>query len=247
MNQTQDRGVIEIDLLELLYLLRDKILILIAACILCGAIGYSYTAFLIKPVYSATSKLYILTQSTSLTSLADIQIGTQLTQDYMELIKGRVIVEQVTKNLNLNYSYEETLRQLTISNPSNTRILYITIHAYDPETAKMIADEFADVSREVISQIMSTDKPNVVEYGYASDKPINKHVARNTLLGAVLGLILSAACVIIVYLLDDTIKSSEDIEKYLSLNMLAAIPISQGEKATARRDKRKRKAGGRRA
>jgi len=239
MNQKQD--VIEIDLLEILYLLLDKLLILIAAGIICAAVGFSYTTFLVRPIYSATSKLYILTQSTSLTSLADIQVGTQLTQDYMELIKGRTVVEKVTSNLNMNHTYEQMLKQMTIQNPSNTRILSITINDYDPDTAKVIADEFANVSRAVISDIMHTDEPSIVEYGYASDKPVNVHVARNALLGGLLGVMLCAAIIITRYLLNDTIKSSDDIEKYLDINMLAAIPMSSDERATARKDKLKRR------
>ncbi|MBO6016021.1 MAG: hypothetical protein J6P60_05480 [Lachnospiraceae bacterium] len=239
MNQRQE--TIEIDLLELFYLLIDKIIFLLVAAILCGALGFGYTAFLTRPVYSATSKLYILTQSTSLTSLADIQVGTQLTQDYMELIKGRTVVEKVIGNLHLQHSYEEMLKQMSIQNPSNTRILSITISDYDSQTAKVIADEFANVSRKVISDIMHTDEPSIVEYGYASEKPVNIHIARNTLLGAMLGAILCAAFFIMRYLLNDTIKSSDDIEKYLGINMLAAIPIAAEEKATARRDKLKRK------
>ena len=89
MNQSIENNEVEIDLLEIFYLLRSKLLLLCFVAVMSAAIGFSYTQFIVKPMYSSTSQLYILTQSTSLTSLADIQIGTQLTQDYMELIKSR--------------------------------------------------------------------------------------------------------------------------------------------------------------
>lgn len=230
MNQNIENNEIEIDLIELLYLLRSKLAALIIAAIVCAAAGFSYTAFVVQPLYSSTSQLYILTQSTSLTSLADIQVGTQLTQDYMELIKSRPVVEEVIENLKLDSTYEEMLEQLTVDNPSNTRILKISAKSDEPKTAKAIADEFADVSKQRISQIMCTDEPSVVAYGYASDKPVNVPTAKNTVIGGLLGALLAAAVVIVLYLLNDTIQSSEDIEKYLGLNTLAAIPLQGGEK-----------------
>lgn len=239
MNQNVENNEIEIDLLEIFYLLRSKLLLLCFAAVVCGAIGFSYTNFVVQPMYSSTSQLYILTQSTSLTSLADIQVGTQLTQDYMELIKSRPVVDEVIKNLGLDSDYEELLEQLSIDNPSNTRILKITATADEPELAKKIADEFAQVSKKSISQIMCTDEPSVVAYGYASDKPVNVHVAKNTLIGGLLGLLLVAAVVIVHYLLNDTIQSSDDIEKYLGLNTLAAIPLQAGDKKTKKKVKKK--------
>ena len=81
MNQNVDNNETEIDLVEIFYLLRSKLLLLIFSAVVFAAIGLTYTEFVVTPMYSSTSQLYILSQSTSLTSLADIQIGTQLTQD----------------------------------------------------------------------------------------------------------------------------------------------------------------------
>lgn len=180
MNQSIENNEVEIDLLEIFYLLRSKLLLLCFVAVMSAAIGFSYTQFIVKPMYSSTSQLYILTQSTSLTSLADIQIGTQLTQDYMELTKSRPVVDEVINNLELDSNYEEVLKQLAVDNPSNTRILKITATSEEPQMAKKIADEFAKVSQKSISQIMCTDEPSVVAYGYVSNEPINVHVAKNT-------------------------------------------------------------------
>lgn len=230
MNQNVENNEIEIDLMELLYLLRSKLAALIIAAVVCAVAGFTYTEFVVQPLYSSTSQLYILTKSTSLTSLADIQVGTSLTQDYLELIKSRPVVEEVIENLKLDCTYEDMLEMLAVDNPSNTRILKITIESEQPKTAKAIADEFANVSKQRISQIMCTDEPSVVAYGYASDEPVNVPTAKNTVIGGLLGVLLAAAVIIVLYLLNDTIQSSEDVEKYLGLNTLAAIPLQEGEK-----------------
>lgn len=230
MKQQMEGNEIEIDLLELFYLLKEKLFFLIISACVCAVAAFTYVIFVIQPLYSSTSQLYILTKSTSLTSLADIQVGTQLTQDYLELIKSRPVVEEVMENLKMDSAYEEVLKQLTVDNPTNTRILKITARAEEPKTAKAIADEFAEVSRKQISQIMCTDEPSVVAYGYASDVPVNVHILKSTVIGALFGILIAAAAVVGLYLLNDTIQSSEDVEKYLGLNTLAAVPLQEGGK-----------------
>ena len=222
----------EIDLLELFYVIKGRILVIIAAMLVCGILGLGYTKFLIQPLYSSTSELYILTQSTSITSLTDIQLGTQLTADYVQRITGRPVMEQVIKNLKLDYTYSELLDMVNINNPDNTRILKITVNATEPEAAKAIADEIAEVSRTKISDIMNTDKPNVIQNGYVVKKPVNVHYAKNILISMILGFVLSAGIIIVLYLMDDTIVTSEDVEKYLGLNTLSAIPFKEDEKAS---------------
>ena len=239
MNQNVDNNEIEIDLLEIFYLLRSKLLLLILSAVVFAAIGFSYTEFVVTPMFSSTSQLYILSQSTSLTSLADIQIGTQLTQDYMELIKSRPVVDEVISNLKLDTDYEEVLEQLTIENPNDTRILKITATTETPLLSKSIADEFATVSQKRISQIMCTDEPSLIAFGYVSDEPVNVHTAKNTAIGAMLGLILVAGIVIVHYLMNDTIRTSEDVEKYLGLNTLAAVPLQAGDKKKRKKIKKK--------
>lgn len=239
MNQNVDNNEIEIDLVEIFYLLRSKLLLLIFSAVVFAAIGLTYTEFVVTPMYSSTSQLYILSQSTSLTSLADIQIGTQLTQDYMELIKSRPVVEEVIENLKLDKDYEEVLELLTISNPSDTRILKITATTEEPQLSKELADEFATVSQKRISQIMCTDEPSLIAFGYVSDEPVNVHTVKNTAIGGLLGIILVAAIVIVHYMMNDTIRTSEDVEKYLGLNTLAAVPLQAGDKKSKKKVKKK--------
>lgn len=239
MNQNVGNNEIEIDLLEIFYLLREKFLLLLFAAVSFAAIAFSYTEFVITPMYSSTSQLYILSQSTSLTSLADIQIGTQLTQDYMELIKSRPVVDEVIENLELEYDYKELLQKLTIENPSNTRILKITTTTDNPTLSKKITDEFATVSQKRISQIMCTDEPSLIAYGYVNDEPVNVPTAKNTVIGALLGFVLVAAIVIVHHMMNDTIRTSEDVEKYLGLNTLAAVPLQAGAKKGKKKIKKK--------
>lgn len=227
MNNQEE--TVEIDLLEILYLLGRRIWSILAVGLAAGLITGLLTHYGIEPKYSSTSKLYILSTSTSITSLADIQIGTSLTKDYVQLVQSRPVVEQVIENLNLNRTYEQVLGQVTFSNPSDTRILVITAQDPDPVLAKDIVDEFANVAKSNIAEIMKIEEPSVAELGYITNKPVSPNLLKNVLIGALLGMFIMAVIVIVIYMIDDTVKSSDDIEKYLGLNTLTSIPLLEDE------------------
>ena len=241
MNPATDE--IEIDLLEIFYVIRSKMLIILASMIAFGGIMFGYSTLLAEPVYESTARMYILTQSTSLTSLADIQVGTSLTQDYKVMITSRTVVEQVIENLQLDCTYGQMLEQVSVNNPSNTRIIEITIQDNVPEDAKLIVDEFVEVSREKISSIMVTDAPSVVDYGNMPIKPVSPNIMKNTVIGAALGAFLAIAIVIVIFLMDDTVKTADDVEKYLGLNTLASVPLKEGQKKAKKKKMLPRKGG----
>ena len=218
------------DLLELLYVLRKNIVTIILAALIGTAVLGAYSFLIAKPVYESTSKLYILSQSTSLTSFADIQISNSLAKDYEEMIFSRPVVMQVAKNLNLDYDYEELKEMMSISNPADTRCLNIVCQDTDMQEACDIANEFATVAKRQISDIMDTDEPAIYEDAIANEEPIKPEKLKNMIIGFLLGLIIACGVIIVRYTLNDSIKSEEDIEKYLGLNTLAAIPNEKSQK-----------------
>lgn len=234
----------EIDLIELFYVLKAKI-VTIAVCSLIGAIiAALISLFVITPTYKSTSKLYILTKSTSITSIMDIQVGTSLASDYVELIKSRPVVEKVITNLNLQeIDYDTMLQKVSVANKTDTRILEISATDADPEVAKNIANEFASVSKTQISDIMRTDEPTEVEQGIAEDKPVSPQKTKNTIIGFLLGFIASCAYVIVRHLMDDTVKTPEDVEKYLEIEVLGNIPMRKDEEPAKRKKKEKSRIG----
>ncbi len=232
---------IEIDLVEIFYLVKHQLWIIILSGIICASLAGLMSSFLLTPMYTSRTQLYILSKSTSITSLADIQIGTQLTQDYMVLVKSRPVVNQVIENLDLNMRYEEMLDYISISNPTNTRILEIRVEYPDAYLAKEIVDEFATVSTSQIAKIMDVQQPTIVEEGYMQPNPSSPNTTRNIMIGGLLGVFLAAGIIIVLYLLDDTIKDADDIEKYLELTNLGLIPIDASGVKQSEQDKKKKK------
>ena len=248
-NQYDADNEIEIDLKELLLELLSYWKIIALVMILTGAIGYAVSTYLITPMYESTSELYVQTKSTSITSLTDIQTSTSLTNDYIVVVRERPVLEQVIKNLKINETYRSLYEKVSVNNPSNSRFLQITVTDADPDRAKDIADEIADVSAAFISEKMDQDPPEVIHYGYSDGTAVSPNVMKNTAIGAIVGMLLTATIITLSYLFNDTIMGPEDIEKKLGMNVLGTLPLEEseddGEKKTGGRKKRKQTKQGR--
>lgn len=127
-----------IDLWELISALKKHVLIIIAACLLGGVVAGVYTKFCITPMYTATSSMLVTTQETTLTSIADLQLGSCLTGDYSILATSRSVLEEVIEDLGLDMGYHQLRGNITISNPEGTHIMEVTAKSSDPETAKRL-------------------------------------------------------------------------------------------------------------
>lgn len=217
----------EIDLLELFQAMLHKLWLIILLFVLGAGIAFGATKLLITPMYTASSEIYILTKTTSVTSLADIQMGAQITSDFAVLAKSRPVVESVIKELNLDYTYEQVAGMVSTENPSNTRILRISVQNADAELAKDMANAFGEATADRVAYIMTTDKPKVVEEAVTPKSPSSPSVVKNTVLGGLVGMVIAMAIITIVYLMNDTIQTEEDVRKYLDLHTLAAVPMEK--------------------
>jgi len=221
---------IEIDLAELFFVLLGEWKRIVLSAVLAAAVVFAYCKLLSVPQYESTAKLYVLSKSTSITSLADVQLGSSLTQDYMEVVNSRPVLEEVIEDLELSDTYEELRNRLTVENKDNTRILAITVRDPEPEQAKKIVDRVAKASADFIADRMDQDAPNVFENGYANKQKVSPATAKNTVIGGIIGGMLAVVLVVILHLMNDTIMTSDDMEKYLGINVLASIPLEGGEK-----------------
>lgn len=237
-------GEIEIDLREIAGLLLRKLKILILFLILGGLIAGSVTRFLITPQYTGTSMIFILTKTTSVTSLADIQLGSELTTDFVMLATSRPTLERVIDELDLTEEPKDLQEMITVSNPADTRILQIDVSNPDPQLAADISNALADATADAVADIMSTDRPSIVEEAVVPEEPSSPSLMKNTMLGAMAGLFLAMAIVILRFLMDDTIKTEDDVAKYLNLNTLAALPVDgKADPAAGKKKKKKSKKG----
>ena len=248
MGKNYDNDEMEIDLLELFYVLKSKILAILGVGLLFGCIACAYAGFLVKPMYTSSSMMLVLTKETTLSSLADLQVGSQLTKDYSILITSRPVLTDVIDQLDLDMDYKQLKNMITVTNQDDTRILQLSVEYSDAKQAKEIVDKLSEVASEYIGDKMEVTPPKIIEKGEASYERTDLSVKKTIAIGALLGMILCAAIVIVRALMDDSICAEEDIEKYLGISTLSVIPDRKdyingsGKKKSKRNDAGKRKA-----
>lgn len=241
MGNQSGNDTIEVDLLEIINILWSRFWIIVGAGLLAAVIGLVVSKFVLTPIYESTTKIYILNKSENTTvTYSDVQMGTQLTKDYAELINSRYVLETVIEQLSLSeIEYKELLKKVSVNTPTDTRIVSITVTDTDPQQAQDIANCIREVAGAHIQNVMDIDAVNVVEEANFPTIKAGPSVVKWTAAGGVLGAFLVCAVILIHYLLDDTIKSSEDVEKYLGLSTLALIPVTPDENEGRQRSKRK--------
>ncbi len=241
MNKRDD--IIEINIGELFALLLGRAFLVISAGVFFALCGLFVSKFVIHPVYESTTKIYILNKEENQTvTYSDVQISTQLTQDYAELIKSRYVLEEVIQRLNLvEMDYKDLSKVLKVDTPADTRIVSITVKDEDPLMAMKIANCIREVSSEHITNVMDIDAINVAETANVPTEKASPSVGRWTVFSGFIGAVVIAFFVILGYLLDDTIKSNDDVERYLGLSTLALVPLTLEEQDKKKKAKKKDK------
>lgn len=232
---------IYIDIWELLHAWRRKWWAILAAMLLLGVAFGAYCKFIMPDSYRADASLYI-TSNNSVISLSDLQLSAALTSDYENIIKSRHVLMKVIENLALDISYQELNSMVTVNNPSDSHIIEIKVTAPDKATAVLLANEIMYVSVEEIYQIIGSSEPTIINQAeeiFVEDaKPSAKKYA---LLGAMLGLVLVCGVIAIHVLTDTSIKSEEDVAKWLDLPLIAIVPVNNTEAGSG---KKRRRSGG---
>ena len=218
-----------IDLLELLYALLGKWREIAAATVACALIAAIGVLFFVTPKYQASSTIYVISRKDSAINISDLQIGTALTDDYIQVFHMWEVQEKVISNLDLPYTYSQLDKMLSVTNASNTRMLEIIVTSESAQEAADIANEYAEVVQDYIAKKMATDKPSIMSTALVPTVPVSPNKTKSILLGALLGFAVSAGVIVVITLLDDTYKTTEDIKKYTGLVTMAVIPLEKSD------------------
>ena len=234
-----------IDLKDILFLLRHKGWKILGAFVLGAVLTGLITAFLITPKYEATASLYVVSSSNdSVVDLSDLQIGTSLTKDYESLLLGRPMMESVIQNLGLEKVDVEDMRDMIkVTNPTDTRILQITATNKDPKVAMDIANEVARLGITWLPKVMDSNAPNLAEEAVIPEKPSSPSLLLNTAIGAMAFLVVYVGYVIVRFMMNDSIRSSEEFERYFNIIPLTVVPETEGVAydISPKREKKKHK------
>ena len=223
----KDTEMGEIDLLEVANVIWQKIWAVIM-CFVIGAVLFGgYTKMMVTPQYTATSMIYILGRTTSISSIDELQLSSALTADFTIMAKSRAVINGVIKEMDLNMTYDQLKNSVNITNPSDSHILQIEVTNPEPKLAKDISNTMANVVAENIASVMATDKPSIAEKAVTPGAPSSPNLMKNIAMGGLVGAALAVGLIVLGYVMDDTIKTEEDVRKYLQINTLASVSLEK--------------------
>ncbi len=227
----------EIDLLELAKALLHRWLAIVLAVAVFGVAAFGYTYFLVDPLYKSSTLLYVNNSDISLGSTsftisnADLTAAQKLVNTYVVILESRTALNEVIEEAELDYSYEQLKDMISAGAVNSTEVFEVVVTSKDPAEAEKIANTIAEVLPEKIADIVSGSDVRIVDYAVIPSHRSSPSYTRNTTIGMVLGLVLSAAAVILAYLFDDNIRSEDYLtQTYPEIPLLSVIPDMAGSK-----------------
>ena len=217
----------EIDLKELLDFFKGKIALLIVITIGVCMIGTIYGLFIQKPMYKSYTTVILggneSANTTNTITQSDITLNKNLVETYAQIVKSRRVLLQVINKLNVNMSYENLHSKITVTALNNTEIIKITVEDYDAIRAKNIANVTANIFAEEVVKLYNMNNVNILDEAFENTKPYNINVMKQLVIYFVIGLVLGAGILFVIFYFDRTIKSVEQIEQKIKLPILGSV------------------------
>lgn len=220
----------ELDLLELIHIVLNRKWIWITTSVIAVAIAVVFTLYGVTPVYKSETTLMVnSSKSSGISELAasfdigSVNLSQKLVVTYSEIVKSRIVLEQVVDNLNLEMSYGGLLSSITSSPVGSTEILKISVSDVEPERAALIANEISSVFIKEVMRILKVNNVEIIDKAIPIASPVNVKLFLNIAIALVLGLMMGVFVIFILEMTDRTIKTSDDVEKHLGLNVLGSI------------------------
>ena len=220
----------EIDLKNVIQMFWDRKVGIIIIILLCIVAGYVYTTFFVSPVYKATSTA-ILTNNTegedgkTAVTQTEVTLNNSLLSTYRGIATSDSVVSKVISNLGLKVSAETLKNQISVTSATNTQIIQITVENADANLAAKIANEIRAVFTERVAELYDMQNIKPLDDAKVPTAPSNINHAKDIVMFAAIGIVIAILYVVVANLLDNTVKSSSDIEKAVGLNVIAEIPV----------------------
>ena len=223
----QENQAVEIDVFAMLKTLWKRKFSIILVALVFAIAAFGYSAFLAKKEYQSTSRIYVVSrqnQDNNTLTNSDLQAGAYLVKDYREIILSQNVLSQAIEELKLDMTPAELSKKISVSVPTDTRILSITAKDGDPKEAARIANGLRNVAAEKIISVTKVSDVTTLDEAEVPQSPSSPNIRRNVLLGFVAGAGLIVVLLVVVEVLDDRVKRPEDVEELMGLPLLGVVP-----------------------
>lgn len=223
----KEQNTMEIDVFHLFKILWKRKILIALVAIVAGALAFAYSAFIVKPEFTSTTRIYVVNRNQGdkpgLTN-QDLQAGSYLVKDYREIILSQDVLEKVTSDLKLDLSPKALASKIKVTVPVDTRIVSISVNDRVPEEASRIANSLREVAAEKIISITRVSDVTTLEEARPATAPSSPNIRRNTIIGLLGGTAFMVIAVLIVELVDTRVKRPEDIEDVMQIALLGVVP-----------------------
>lgn len=223
----QENQAVEIDVFAMLKTLWKRKFSIVLVALVFAIAAFGYSAFLAKKEYQSTSRIYVVSrqnQDNNALTNSDLQAGSYLVKDYREIILSQNVLSQAIEELKLDMTPAELSKKISVSVPTDTRILSITAKDGDPKEAARIANGLRNVAAEKIIAVTKVSDVTTLDEAEVTQTPSSPNIRRNVLLGFIAGAGLMVVLMVVVEVLDDRVKRPEDIEELMGLTLLGIVP-----------------------
>lgn len=223
----KEQNTMEIDVFHLFKILWKRKILIALVAIVVGALAFAYSAFIVKPEFTSTTRIYVVNRNqgdkSGLTN-QDLQAGSYLVKDYREIILSQDVLEKVTSDLKLDITPKGLASKVNVTVPVDTRIVSISVNDRVPEEASRIANSLREVAAEKIISITRVSDVTTLEEARPAIAPSSPNIRRNTIIGLLGGTISMVIAVLVVELVDTRVKRPEDIEDVMQIALLGVVP-----------------------
>lgn len=223
----QENQAVEIDVFAMLKTLWKRKFSIVLVALVFAIAAFGYSAFLAKKEYQSTSRIYVVSrqnQDNNALTNSDLQAGAYLVKDYREIILSQNVLSQAIEELKLDMTPAELSKKISVSVPTDTRILSITAKDGDPKEAARIANGLRNVAAEKIISVTKVSDVTTLDEAEVPQSPSSPNIRRNVLLGFIAGAGLMVVLMVVVEVLDDRVKRPEDVEELMGLTLLGIVP-----------------------
>jgi MPA1 family polysaccharide export protein len=226
---TTDNTSIEIDILYLLKKLWQKKVLIIFSALLFGLVALVFSAFVVKPTYTSSTRIYVANQTAGTNNLTaqDLQAGSYLVNDYKEIIISDSVLSDVINREGLTMAEGDLRGMIRVSIPNDTRIITISVNSKDPQDAQQLANSVREIAAEKIKVVTKVEDVTTIEEAKVPTSPSSPNIKRNVMLGALVGGFIAVAFVLLLEVLDDRVRRPEDVEEVLGLVLIGVVPDTE--------------------